>query len=150
MAQAISNSAGLTSARAESVSSPGYQAFQILRTGFTVAPIVAGLDKFAHLLVDWTQYLAPAVAARLPLAPATFMQAVGVIEIIAGLLVAARPEIGGYVVAFWLWGIIVNLLLIPGYYDIALRDLGLALGALALGRLSAEFDHERGRRRTQR
>jgi len=115
------------------------QAYGLLYAAFIVAPIVAGLDKFAHLLVDWTQYLAPAIAARLPMAPATFMQAVGVIEIIAGLLVAARPEIGGYVVAFWLWGIIVNLLLIPGYYDVALRDFGLSLGALALARLALTF-----------
>ncbi len=101
---------------------------------------MAGLDQFAHLLVDRTQYLAPALAARLSLAPATFMQAVGVIEIVAGLSVAARPAIRGYVVAFWLWGIVVNLLLIPGYYDVAVRDLGLSLGALALARLALTFD----------
>ena len=117
-------------------------AYGLLYVAFIVAPIVAGLDKFAHLLVDWTQYLAPVVAARLPLAPVTFMQAVGVIEIIAGLLVAARPAIGGYVVAFWLWGIIVNLLLIPGYYDIALRDFGLSLAALALARLALTFQRD--------
>ena len=108
---------------------------------------MAGLDKFAHLLVDWTQYLAPAVAARLPLAPATFMQAVGVIEIIAGLLVAARPAIGGYLLAFWLWGIIVNLLPIPGYYDVALRDFGLMLAALSLARLASVYDPPWGRGR---
>jgi hypothetical protein len=118
------------------------QAYGLLYVAFIIAPIVAGLDKFAHLLVDWTQYLAPAVAARLPLAPATFMQAVGVIEVIAGLLVAARPAIGGYVVAFWLWGIIVNLLLIPGYYDVALRDFGLSLAALALARLAVAFGRD--------
>jgi len=102
--------------------SPSRQAFQILRFGFTVAPIVAGLDKFFDALVNWDQ----------------FMQVVGVIEIVAGIGVALRPRIFSYVVAAWLAGIIVNLLLIPGYYDVALRDLGLALAALALGRLSAE------------
>src|SRR5262245_10172842 len=112
------------------------QAYRLLYVAFVVAPIVAGLDKFTHLLVDWTQYLAPAIAGRLPVTPLTFMQGVGVIEIIAGLLVAARPAIGSYVVALWLWGIIVNLLLIPGYYDVALRDFGLSLGALALAKLS--------------
>ena len=112
------------------------QAFQILRFGFTVAPIVAGLDKFFHLLTNWDQYLAPAIAAALPFDGHTFMLIVGVIEIVAGLLVWFKPRLGGYVVAAWLWGIIVNLLLIPGYYDVALRDLGLSLGALALARLA--------------
>jgi hypothetical protein len=113
-----------------------HQAYQLLHVAFIVAPIVAGIDKFTHLLVDWTQYLAPVIAARLPVAPPTFMQGVGVVEIIAGLVVALRPAVGGYVVAVWLWGIIVNLLLIPGHYDIALRDLGLSLAALALARLA--------------
>lgn len=111
------------------------QAFQILHVGFIVLPIVAGLDKFFHLLVNWDQYLAPFVAGFLPISPATFLLAVGVIEVVAGIVVALRPSIGGLVVAAWLWGIIVNLLLIPGYFDIALRDLGLSLGALALARL---------------
>lgn len=115
---------------------PTHQAYWLLYVGFIVAPLVAGLDKFTHLLTDWDQYLAPTIANLLPVAPHTFMLVVGVIEIVAGLLVAWRPAIGGYVVALWLWGIIVNLLLIPGYYDIALRDLGLSLGALALARLS--------------
>jgi hypothetical protein len=104
---------------------------------FILAPILMGLDKFTDLLVDWTQYLAPVVARTSMVAPRTFMQGVGVIEIVAGLLVAARPAVGGCVVAVWLWGIIVNLLLIPGYYDIALRDFGLSLGALALARLAS-------------
>ena len=98
------------------------------------------MDKFFHLLVNWDQYLAPAAARLLPVSGHTFMQVVGVVEIAAGLLVAFRPRIGAYVVALWLWGIIANLLLIPGYFDIALRDFGLSLGALALGRLSQEFD----------
>jgi hypothetical protein len=121
--------------------SPAYQAYQILHLGFVVAPMVAGADKFFHFLVNWDQYLSPLVARMLPVSGHTFMLAVGVIEVAAGLLVAFRPAIGGLVVAAWLCGIIVNLLLIPGYYDIALRDLGLAMGAFALARLSLEF-HE--------
>ena len=118
--------------------SPSRQAFQILRFGFTVAPIVAGLDKFFGLLVNWDQYL-PGVVNRLVGGHGhAFMQVAGVIEIAAGIGVAVRPRIFSYVVAAWLGAIIVNLLLIPGYYDVALRDLGLALAALALGRLSAE------------
>lgn len=116
-----------------------YQAYWLLYIALIVAPIVAGLDKFTHLLVDWDQYLAPAVAGMLPVHGHVFMQMVGVIEIVAGLLVAWRPAIGGYVVAVWLWGIILNLLLGRGYYDIALRDLGLSLGALALARLGSVF-----------
>ena len=116
-----------------------YQAYWLLYIGFIVAPIIAGLDKFVHALADWDQYLAPAVARLLPVGEHTFMQAVGVVEIVAGLLVAMKPSVGGYVVAIWLLGIIVNLLLAGGYYDIALRDLGLLLAALALGRLSTVF-----------
>jgi hypothetical protein len=119
---------------------PAYQAYQILHVGFAALPILAGLDKFFHLLVNWDQYLAPLVTRVLPLSAHTFMLAVGVIEIAAGLIVAFRPRIGAWVVALWLWGIIVNLLLVPGFYDIALRDFGLSLGALALARLSREFD----------
>jgi hypothetical protein len=118
---------------------PAYQSYLVLLTGFTALPIVAGVDKFFHLLVNWDQYLAPVVTRFLPVSGPTFMLAVGVIEIAAGLLVLFRPRIGAYVVALWLWGIIVNLLLIPGFYDIALRDFGLSLGALALARLSQEF-----------
>jgi len=139
MAQAISSSAGITSARAESVSSPGYQAFQILRTGFTVAPIVAGLDKFLHLLVNWDQYL-PAFVNNLTGGHGhQLMLAVGVIEIVAGLGVAFKPRLFAYVVSAWLLLIEVNLLMIPGYFDVALRDFGLSLAALALARLSQEY-----------
>jgi hypothetical protein len=120
--------------------SPSYQAYQILHLAFTVAPLIAGADKFFHFLVNWDQYLAPVVARMLPVSAHTFMLGVGVVEIVAGLLVAFMPAIGGLVVGAWLCGIIVNLLLIPGYYDIALRDLGLALGAFALARLASEFD----------
>src|SRR5690349_24267949 len=140
MAQAFSSSAGIASARSESVSAPGYQAFQILRTGFTVAPIVAGLDKFLHLLVNWDQYLPATVNAMTGGHGHQLMLVAGVVEIVAGLGVAFKPRIFAYVVAAWLVLIIVNLLMIPGYFDVALRDLGLSLGALALGRLSAEYD----------
>ena len=105
-----------------------------------MAPLVAGADKFLQLLVNWDQYLAPAIAGILPVAPHTFMLIVGVIEIVAAGLVALKPGLGAYVVAAWLWGIIVNLLLVPGYYDVALRDFGLSLGALALGRLAEQFE----------
>ena len=118
---------------------PAYQAYLILYAGFVALPVLAGLDKFFHLLVNWDQYLAPVVTQTLPVTAHRFMLVVGVVEIAAGLLVAFRPQIGGYVVAVWLWGIILNLLLVPGFYDIALRDFGLSLGALALARLSREF-----------
>lgn len=117
---------------------PAYQAYVILYAAFIVAPLIAGADKFLQLLVNWDQYLAPLIARILPVEPHTFMLAVGVVEIVAAILVAIKPSVGGYVVAAWLWGIIVNLLLVPGYYDIALRDFGLSLGALALARLAAE------------
>jgi hypothetical protein len=117
-----------------------HQACSILYFAFIVAPIVAGADKFFGFLVNWDQYLAPQIAGLVPVAPHTFMMAVGVIEILAGLFVALKPSIGGFVVAAWLWGIIVNLLMIPGYFDIALRDFGLSLGALALARLSRALE----------
>jgi hypothetical protein len=116
------------------------QAYQILRFGFTVAPILAGADKFFHLLVNWDQYLPSIVNNLVGGHGHQLMLAVGVIEIVAGLGVAFKPRIFAYVVAAWLLVIICNLLLIPGYFDIALRDLGLLLGALALGRLSQNFD----------
>ncbi len=119
---------------------PAYQSYLILLAGFAALPMIAGVDKALHLLVNWDQYLAPLATQILPIPEHTFMLAVGMIEIAAGLLVAFRPRIGAYVVALWLWGIIVNLLLIPAFYDIALRDFGLSLGALALARLSREFN----------
>jgi hypothetical protein len=118
---------------------PGYQAYQILRLGFTVAPIAAGLDKFFHLLVNWDQYLPPVVNNLTGGYGHQLMLVVGVIEVIAGLGVWFKPKVFAYVVAAWLLLIIANLLLIPGYFDVALRDFGLALGAVALGRLSAEY-----------
>ncbi len=121
-------------------SSPAYQAYQILRLGFTVAPIVAGVDKFLGLLVNWDQYLPPFVNNMLGGNGHQFMYVVGVIEISAGIGVFLKPKIFAYVVSLWMVLIIINLLMIPGYFDVALRDLGLALGALALGRLSQQFD----------
>jgi hypothetical protein len=119
---------------------PARQAYHILHWGFVAAPTIAGLDKFAHLLTNWDQYLAGTVERMLPMSGHTFMLLVGVVEILAGLLVAVKPRIGAYVVAAWLFGIIVNLLLAGGFYDVALRDFGLMLGAIALGRLSVTYD----------
>jgi uncharacterized membrane protein YphA (DoxX/SURF4 family) len=126
-----------------------HQAFLLLRTVFTIAPIAFGIDKFTNFLVDWTSYLAPLATQIVPVSPQTFMYGVGVVEILAGLLVAWRPKIGSLVVAAWLAGIIVNLLLVPGYFDVALRDFGLLVGALALnrlasGRLASGRDRQRG------
>ncbi len=115
---------------------PAYQAFLILRSAFTIAPIVFGADKFFGLLVNWDRYLAPSIARLSPFDVHQTMYVVGVIEIVAGLLVAVAPRLGAPVVGLWLLGIIGNLLLIPGYYDIALRDFGLLLATLALWRLS--------------
>ena len=117
-----------------------YQGFWILRVGFAVAPILFGLDKFANVLVDWEKYLAPWVASLLPISPSGAMNLVGIVEILAGVAVAVKPRYGAYLVAAWLGGIIVNLVTYPGYYDVALRDFGLMLGALALARLAAKFD----------
>lgn len=123
---------------------PSYQAYRGLQIGYVVAPIAAGLDKFANLLTDWTQYLWPVAPELIGVSPASFMGMVGVIEIAAGVLVAVRARIGGYVVAAWLSGIILNLLLLGAYYDVALRDVGLLFGALALARLATEFEATRG------
>ena len=112
------------------------QAFLLLRTVFTVAPVLFGLDKFTNVLTDWTSYLAPVVPSVVPLPGQTIMYVVGVIEILAGLLVAFRPRIGSLVVAAWLLGIIVNLMILGNFYDVALRDFGLLVGALALNRLA--------------
>ena len=121
------------------IDNPAYQAFLALRIGFVVAPILFGLDKFTNLLADWTTYLAPAVDRLVPGSASDAMLAVGVVEIVAGLVVAVRPKIGGYVVAAWLAGIIGNLLLLGDHYDVALRDFGLLLAALALARLATAF-----------
>ena len=129
----------VTESAANDVRNPAFQAFWLLRVGFTVAPILFGLDKFFHVLVDWDVYLAPRIVDHIPWTAHQTMYVVGVIEIVAGLVVFARPRFGGYLVAAWLAGIIVNLLLIPDFYDIALRDFGLLIGALALARLAQAF-----------
>jgi hypothetical protein len=119
---------------------PAFQAFTLLRVGFTVAPILFGLDKLLDWLVDWRVYLAPEINDLVPGNAHQAMLVVGVIEIVAGLVVALRPKLGGYLVAAWLGGIIVNLLLQADSYDIALRDFGLLLAALTLARLATAFD----------
>jgi uncharacterized membrane protein YphA (DoxX/SURF4 family) len=116
---------------------PAAQAFLLLRIAFTVAPILFGLDKFAEVLTDdWTRYLATEFNDILPGSAQDAMYLVGVVEIAAGLVVLVAPRIGGLLVAGWLAGIIVSLLLVGGYGDIALRDFGLLLGALTLSRLA--------------
>src|SRR3954447_263478 len=136
-------SPGRLHAPAWDASDPVHQAFWLLRIGFTVAPIAFGLDKFAHVLVNWDKYLAPEFVDLFHLQAHTLMYAVGAIEIVAGLVVALRPRFGGYLVAAWLAGIIVNLLMMGDYYDIALRDFGLLLAALTLARLAAAFPARR-------
>jgi uncharacterized membrane protein YphA (DoxX/SURF4 family) len=121
-------------------SEPTFQAFVLLRVIFAVAPILFGLDKFFDVTVEWERYLAPWIDDLVPGSSATAMHLVGVVEITAGLVVALKPRYGAYLVAAWLGGIIVNLLTYSGYYDIALRDFGLLVGALALGRLAAAYD----------
>ena len=118
---------------------PAYQAYLTLRVGFVVAPILFGLDKFFHVLVDWDVYLAPELSDLVNADAHTVMYVVGVIEIVAGLVVALMPRFGGYLVAAWLAGIITNLLLMADYYDVALRDFGLLLAALTLARLATAF-----------
>ena len=118
---------------------PSYQAFLLLRTVFTVAPIIFGLDKFTNLLVQWDTYLAPWINNLVPGTGSQAMYAVGVVEILAGIVVAVAPRLGAWVVAAWLGGIIVNLLTLSGYYDVALRDFGLLVAAVALARLSRTF-----------
>lgn len=125
------------------LANPAYQGYLLLRIGFVVAPILFGLDKFFNLLVDWDRYLAPFVNDLVPGNAHQAMLAVGVIEIVAGLAVALRPRFGGYLVAAWLAGIIINLLAIPDYYDVALRDFGLLLAALTLARLATAFEPAR-------
>jgi uncharacterized membrane protein YphA (DoxX/SURF4 family) len=119
---------------------PAYQAFWLLRVGFAVLPILFGLDKFFDVLVNWEIYLAPWINDIVPGSAADAMYAVGVIEILAGVAVAIKPRYAAYVVAAWLGGIIVNLLTYSGYYDIALRDFGLLVGALTLARLASIYD----------
>jgi uncharacterized membrane protein YphA (DoxX/SURF4 family) len=126
-------------------SDPAYHAFLLLRTVFTVAPILFGLDKFANLLVDWPSYLAPWIDGIVPGTAQQAMYAVGLIEVVAGIAVAIAPRFGAWLVAAWLAGIIVNLLTFPGYFDIALRDVGLLVGAVALAQLAVRYPPRRRR-----
>src|SRR5918993_1453813 len=119
---------------------PAAQAFMLLRIAFTVAPIAFGVDKFAEVMIsDWPKYLAPEFNDLIPGSAQDAMYMVGAVEILAGLVVALSPRFGGLLVAGWLAGIIVSLLLVGGYADIALRDFGLLLGALTLFRLASAF-----------
>jgi uncharacterized membrane protein YphA (DoxX/SURF4 family) len=130
-----------TSVSAHSLrSDPAYQAYTLLRIAFTVAPIAFGIDKFFNGMVDWEKYLAPWINRLMPGTAHSFMLFVGIVEITAGLVVALKPRYGAFLVAAWLAGIVVNLLTYSGYYDIALRDFGLLLGALTLGRLAMKYD----------
>ena len=135
--------------RSSLAADPARQAFLLLRTVFTVAPIVFGLDKFANVLTDWPTYLAPWIDGIVPGTAQQAMYAVGVVEVVAGVVVAVIPRFGGWLVAAWLLGIIVNLLTYPGFYDIALRDFGLLVAALALARLATVYAPGRGAVRTQ-
>jgi uncharacterized membrane protein YphA (DoxX/SURF4 family) len=131
-------------------SEAGYQAYLMLRIAFSVAPIAFGLDKFAGVLVDWPQYLAPWVDDIVPGSGQDLMYLVGVVEVLAGILVAVKPRYGAPLVAAWLAGIIFNLLTFSGWYDVALRDFGLMLGALTLARLALRYDPPFGRDRFAR
>ena len=140
MAYAIPHETTTTVTRTYTHSGPSYQAYQLLHVGFALLPIIVGADKFFNKITDWSKYLSPVFANLSPLTVPSTMMAVGVVEVLAGIFVALRPRIGAYIVAAWLAAIVVNLLLLPGYYDVALRDFGLCLGAIALGRLSQEYD----------
>ncbi len=139
----VAHAAAAPATTSSQLSNPAYQAFALLRVGFTVAPILFGLDKFLDWLVDWRIYLAPEINDLIPGNAHQAMLIVGVVEIVAGVVVALRPKFGGYLVAAWLGAIIVNLLLQADFYDIALRDFGLLLGALALARLATAFERPR-------
>ena len=145
-AQPRASTSSVAAATAEMRRNPAYQAFWLLRAGFTAAPILFGLDKFFHVLVNWDRYLAPVIVRNTPGTAHQVMYVVGAIEIVAGVVVALRPRFGGYLVAAWLAGIIVNLLIFSGFYDIALRDFGLLIGALALARLATAFPADGARR----
>lgn len=127
---------------------PAYGAYALLRAGFVALPILFGLDKFGNLMTNWEHYLAPWIVHLLPFSTHTAMLVVGAIEIVAGLAVAVKPRYAAFVVAAWLAGIIINLLSYSGFYDVALRDFGLLVGALTLARLASVYDpawHRRDR-----
>jgi hypothetical protein len=138
------------STMADRADAGAFNAYGVLHFAYAIIPILAGADKFFGLMVDWTKYLAPVFTEVTRLEANTFMMMVGAVEVVAGLIVAFKPRIGAYIVAAWFAGIIVNLILHPiRYWDIAARDFGLMLGALALGSLSGWVDaHPRGRTMT--
>ena len=131
---------GVASVEAADWRDARFQAYSLLRIAFTVAPIAFGLDKFFNVMVDWPIYLAPWINDIAPGSAQDFMYVVGAVEILAGVIVALKPRYGAYVVAGWLGGIVINLLTASGFYDIALRDFGLMLGALTLARLASVYD----------
>lgn len=114
----------------------------ILRWTYGLVPIAAGADKFTHILTNWDKYLAPVVTDIVPVTPHTFMSIVGVIEIIAGIIVLARPKPGSLIVGFWLLGIAINLILTGQYFDVAVRDIAMAIGAFCLFTLSNGREHD--------
>lgn len=127
-------------------SDPAFAAFWILRVGFVALPLWMGIDKFVNVLTDWPDYLAPWIVEVLPFSAQTAMYLVGVVEIVAAVAIAIKPRYASYIVALWLLGIIVNLLTLSGFYDVALRDFGLLVAALALSRLAAKYDPPLGQR----
>ncbi|MGA7205024.1 MAG: hypothetical protein WBX27_10380 [Specibacter sp.] len=118
---------------------PAYGAFLMLWTGFIAIPLIMGVDKFFNVLTNWEHYLAPWMVSLSPFSPHTMMLVIGVVEIAAGIMVALKPRYAAYVVALWLAGIITNLLSYPGFYDVALRDFGLLVAALALAQLARKY-----------
>jgi uncharacterized membrane protein YphA (DoxX/SURF4 family) len=121
-------------------SDPAYGAFLLMRIGYAVLPVWMGADKFANSMTYWPHYLAPWIVGLLPFSAQTAMYVVGAIEIVAGIAVAIKPRYASYIVTLWLAGIIINLLTYSGFYDVALRDFGLLLGALTLARLASVYD----------
>lgn len=122
---------------------PAFAAFWVLRLGFIALPLLMGLDKFTNLLTDWPGYLAPWAVALLPISAQAAMHVIGVIEIVAAIGIALRPRVAAWVVAAWLAGIILNLLTYPGFFDVALRGIGLLVAAVALGLLASTYDRPR-------
>jgi hypothetical protein len=133
----------ITAFSQDSICNTARQAYWVLRVAFTIVPIVAGIDQFTDKLANWDMYLAPLATLMVPLPAHTLMMISGALEVVAGLIVAFAPRIGGWIVAAWLWLIIINLLVAGGFYDTALRDFGLSLGAVALARLGTGFRSSR-------
>lgn len=121
---------------------PAFAAFWVLRLGFIALPLLMGLDKFTNLLTDWPGYLAPWVVAALPISAQAAMYVIGAVEIVAAIGIALRPRLAAWVVAAWLAGIL-NLLTYPGFFDVALRDVGLLVAAVSLGLLASRYDRPR-------